>query len=162
MAFVGPRYRTIHESETGLAEETAASGPVDRSESSPGLAGIPPPGPGLGGIEEHSATLDGRPRAGRVTAALSHWQLMLTAVAVGLALGLAVVAVSCLQTPLRLRLSASPSERVRLLRREFARVQQLGDAAAVSQEHGLPGARELYAEGGASHVPASRPTPRAV
>ncbi len=79
--------------------------------------------------------------------ALAHrWQLALSAAVIALALGAASVAVCYLTPIVRLRLAADPTERARLSYRELARLQRLGNAGTVYEEHGLAGARELREE----------------
>ena len=75
-----------------------------------------------------------------------HWQLALSGAVIGLALGVAFVAVCYLTPIVRLRLAADPTEQAQLLHRELARLQRLGNAGAVYEEHGLAGARELREE----------------
>lgn len=75
-----------------------------------------------------------------------HWQLALITVAGGLVLGFAFVAVYYLAVPVRLCLAADEKGRARVLEGELGRLKRLGDAAAVSEEHGLPMTRELRAE----------------
>lgn len=80
------------------------------------------------------------------TALAQHWQPMLAATAAGLLLGVAFVAVSCLTPLIRLRLAANPAKRAHVLREEMGRLRQLGDAAAVLEEHGRAGTGDLRAE----------------
>lgn len=76
-----------------------------------------------------------------------HWQLALIAATVGLALGVALVAISYLATPMRLRLAAEEKSWTRVLEGKLTRLRRLGDAAAVYEEHGRsPEAEELWAE----------------
>lgn len=81
------------------------------------------------------------------TALAQHWQPMLAAAAAGLMLGVAFVAISCLAPLIRLRPTADPAKRARVLREEVRRLRRLGDAAAVLEEHGrTPEAKGLRAE----------------
>lgn len=80
------------------------------------------------------------------TALAQHWQLMLAAAAIGLLLGVALVAVSYLAPLVRLCLATSVSDQACILKGEIERLRQVGDAAAVLEEHDHSEARGLRAE----------------